>query len=58
MVLLECGKNRRVKMFRLSPAIAVGHDVHGLLMVECRFIGPLAAQSIVNGSDSFDFSKT
>ena len=54
MVLLECRQNSRVKMFRLSAAIAVGNDVHGLLMVECQFISWHSRMISVNDTGSRD----
>ncbi len=48
MVLLEGGKNSRVKMLRHGATIALRNDVHGLPMVECGLIRPLAAQDVVD----------
>ena len=35
-------------MLRLGAAIAVRDDVHGLQMVECRLVGPLASKGVVD----------
>jgi len=45
VVLLEGGKNSRVKMLRHGAAIALRNDVHGFQMVEGGLVGSLAGRA-------------
>ena len=51
VVLLERCKYNRVKMLRLSSSIAARNDVHGLQIVECGLVWPLASKGVVNVAD-------
>ena len=54
VVLPEGFKNRRIKILRLTAAITLRDGVHGLPMVECRLIRPLAAKRIIDVADIHD----
>ncbi len=48
----------RVEMLRHGTAIAFGDNREGLLMTECRFIRPLAAQGVILVDDVYDTGRS